>query len=116
MTSAQGKARLQTPHEPTRSPNAPLRVALLIDSYFQPRWKHKVIADILSSPAADIVLVIKNDVPADARPTLRDRLVGVIQQRNLLLYKLYSRLDRYFFKQQPDAFEEIDIQPLISHV
>jgi hypothetical protein len=96
---------------------APLRVALLINSYAQPRWVHKVISDTLASSCAEVVLIIKNDGGEESQPqSLSDRLVELYKQRHNFLYKVYSRLDARLFKQKPDAFEKLSIEPLVTKI
>jgi hypothetical protein len=88
----------------------PLRIALLIDSFFQPRWVSKIISDIQSSTIAEIVLIIKNKATSEAKP----RLKSYWRNRQYLLYALYTRFDELKVKVNQDAFELIDIRPLVS--
>lgn len=90
----------------------PLRVGLLIDSFVQRKWIHKVITDIQSSGIADIVVVIKNETAAKPQP---GRLKSYWKNRNYLLYALYEKIDNRRVKSSADAFEPVDIKPSISH-
>jgi hypothetical protein len=104
------------PEDAAHPTKEPLRVALLIDSYIQPRWIYKLVSDLVSSSAAQVVLIVKNTDPAEKPETKGQRMRSLIAQRRHLLYKLYSRLDAYLFKSQPDAFEKVDIEPLLPNV
>lgn len=95
-----------------RLPDRPLRIGLLIDDFNQPRWVTSLIEDITTSSIAQIVLVIKNRMPSPSRP---DRLRRVWAERGHLLYAFYTRLDRWLFRVEPDAFEETDAEPLLAH-
>lgn len=91
----------------------PLRVGLLLDSYIQPRWIHRILSDLLSSQVASISLVIKND-SAGAQAESTAGWLGEIAR--LFLYKVYTRIDARLFAEQPDAFEKVDIEPLLAKV
>ena len=93
------------------TPRLPLRVGLLIDSFVQRKWIHKVIEDIQSSDIADIAVVIKNDATSKPQP---GRLKSYWQNRNYLLYALYGKIDDRRVKVEPDAFEPVDIKPLVA--
>jgi hypothetical protein len=99
----------------TSSPSRtePLRVGLLINSYLQPRWVHQVVLDIVTSTVATVVLVVKNDVERHRDQTLPEKLSALSKS---LFYKLYSRIDAWLFSEKLDAFETLDIQPLLSKV
>lgn len=90
-----------------------LRIGLLIDSFDLPRWIHRIIEDIQSSSAAEIVLVIKNASAEPARRKKGSVLRKAKDNRNYLLYKLYTRLDERLMKVGEDAFEKQNIQHLI---
>ncbi|HXC69697.1 MAG TPA: hypothetical protein VN644_06965, partial [Pyrinomonadaceae bacterium] len=92
------------------TPRLPLRVGLLIDSFVQRKWIHKVIADIQSSGIAEIAVVIKNE----ASQPQQSRFKSYWRNRKYLLYALYGKFDERKVKVQPDAFEPADIKPLIS--
>jgi hypothetical protein len=90
----------------------PLRVGLLVDSFVQRKWIQKVITDIRSSDVADIVVVIKNEPPA-SKPQ-GGRLKSYWKNRNYLLYALYEKVDNRRARISVDAFEPVDIEPLVS--
>ena len=95
---------------PTNQRRAPLRIALLVDSFFQRRWIAKIINEIESSSIAEIVLIIKNKTTSESKP----RLKSYWQNRQYLLYALYARFDEFRVKVGDDAFEPVDIKPLVS--
>ncbi len=88
-----------------------LRVGLLVDSFIQPRWIHKIVQDIQTSSIATIVLVIKN---AAQLPQKRFRIQNYWQNRSHLLFAAYNRFDDSKTHVEPDAFEEADIETLVS--
>ncbi len=87
-----------------------LRVGLLVDSFIQPRWIHKIVQDIQTSSIATIVLVIKN---AAQLPQKRFRIQNYWQNRSHLLFAAYNRFDDSKTHVEPDAFEEADIETLV---
>jgi hypothetical protein len=105
----------QRPVEPAVGGRAkePLRVALLIDSYVQPRWVHRIVSDIFSSSVATVVAVVKNESTELTAESTAGRLAGIVK---LFLYKVYSRIDAKLFVDKPDAFEKVDIAPLLSNI
>src|ERR1700754_377616 len=90
----------------------PLRVGLLVDSLTQPRWVSNIIKDITSSSIAEICLIVKNKAPAPDQP--RGRLQAYWRNRNYLLYALYERLDSRRPLNYTDAFEDVDVQDLLT--
>jgi hypothetical protein len=94
---------------------APLRVALLIDSFTQPRWVHDVIRDIERSDVARVVLVVKQEEDAAAEPPRRGGRLGIYyRNRRGLLYSLYEKLDGRKFRAEPDPFDPADVAPLLA--
>jgi hypothetical protein len=83
---------------------------LLIDSFVQRKWIHKVIEDIQSSGIAEIAVVIKNE----ATQPQQGRFKSYWRNRKYLLYALYGKFDERKVKVEPDAFEPTDIKPLLS--
>jgi hypothetical protein len=94
----------------------PLRVAILIDSYDQPRWIHKVLSNLISSPFGNLVLVVKNGTPQEGKQTVSGKMRTVLKKREYLLYKLYSRFDNLLFQAEGDAFETVSIEPLVAQL
>ena len=89
----------------------PLRIGLLIDSFVQRKWIHQVVSEIQSSDFAKIAVVIKNETPP--KPS-QGRLKSYWENRQYLLYALYGKIDEGRVKVKPDAFEPVDLQPLLS--
>ena len=87
----------------------PLRIGLLIDSFSQRKWIHKIIEDIQSSSIAEIVVLIKNEAESPAQ----GRFKSYWRNRNYLLYACYTKLDERRVKVNPDAFATSDIKPLL---
>ncbi len=100
---------VSTPRGPR--PGRRLRIGLLIDSFVQRKWIHQVVSEIQSSDFAEVHLVIKNETPS--KPS-QGRLKSYWQNRQYLLYALYGKIDERRVKVEPDAFEPIDLQPLLG--
>ena len=92
-------------------PGRPLRIGLLIDSFVQRKWIHQVVSEIKASGFAEITLVIKNETPS--KPS-QGRLKSYWQNRTYLLYALYEKIDQRRVRVKPDAFEPVDLQPLLG--
>ena len=88
-----------------------IRVGLLIDSFVQPRWIHKIVHDIQASGIAKVVIVVKN---GGQSPPKRFRFQRYWSNRAQLLYAAYSRFDEIKTRLEADAFENIDLEPLLS--
>ncbi len=97
------------------TPRRPLRIGLLIDSFVQRKWIHQVVSEIQSSNFAEITLVIKNETPAlkTSGPS-QGRLKSYWENRQYLLYALYEKIDQRRVKVEPDAFEPVDLKPLLG--
>ena len=93
------------PGAPSATAIAPLRVALMIDSYMQPHWRQKIIAEIVASVFASVVLIIMNGEPEERVHTPGKKIAYIFRQRRHFLYKLYTRLDDALFGRPGDAFE-----------
>src|SRR6185436_5067712 len=91
----------------------PLRIGLFLDSLTQPRWVSKIIDDIQSSDFAEICLVVKNEATGE-QPL--GRLRTYWKNRKYLLYAFYSRVDNRVSLAEDDAFEDVEIQGLLSGV
>jgi hypothetical protein len=112
------------PHEESIQENpgrrSPLRVGLLIDSFNQPRWVAAVLADLIASPAIEIVLLVLNrGVEAGhepARSSLRARIARWIRNRRHLVYALYERFDRWWFASANDPLELTDVSELLRGI
>ena len=90
-------------------PGGPLRVGILVDSLVQPRWCGRVVAEIASSPIAQLALVVELRPNRRRRP---NRLRRLISKWRHLLYHLYRALDDRLFRWGPDALDETDISGL----
>src|SRR5215216_2787801 len=90
----------------------PLRIGLLVDSLTQPRWVSKIINDIQSSDFAEICLVVKNE--ATSEPL--GRFQSYWNNRKFLLYALYNRVDNRVPLAEENAFEDVEIEELLSGV
>jgi hypothetical protein len=86
----------------------PLRVALCLDSFVQPAWARKIVADIQASPFARICLVVRREAP---RASL---LATLWRDRGHLLHDAYVRLDARIFRGEPDALAPTDVQDLLA--
>jgi hypothetical protein len=90
----------------------PLRIGLLLDSFVQRKWIHRVISEIQLSGLAEIVVVIKNEASASQESS--GRLKSYWRNRKYLLYALYGKIDERRVKVQPNAFEPVDLKPLLG--
>jgi hypothetical protein len=95
---------------PTR--REPLRIGLLVDSFVQRKWIHQVVSEIQSSGFAEIVVVIKNEASGEQQSA--GRMQSYWRNRKYLLYALYQKIDELRVKVSPDAFEPVDLQPLLG--
>lgn len=91
---------------------AKLRVGLLIDQNNVPLWVCKMIQLIIESDHSEISLIIKNK----SRPVHRSFHKRLYRSFRYLLFALYVRIDRKFFKLYPNAFENCDLSNLIGSV
>ena len=89
-----------------------LKVGLLIDQNMVPHWVYTMIQQILKSDYAEITLIIQNDSIAP-KQTFISKLIYTFR---FLLFSLYIRLDKILFKFSPNAFELIDINPLLGDI
>lgn len=93
------------------STRLPLRVGLLLDSFVQRKWIHKVIEEIQASGIAEIVVVVKNE--AQTHP--QGRLTSYWRNRKYLLYTLYGKIDETLVQITPDAFAPTDLKSLLAN-
>jgi hypothetical protein len=75
-----------------------LQVGLLLDSLFVPAWAWEMIRIILKENLASIDFVLLNQSPKASGG------------RSPFLYRAFSKLDRYLFKVNSNAFERKDLQ------
>ncbi len=99
-------------------PAGTLRVGVLLDSDRKPQWVHAVLSSVEASPHADLVAVLRAPHPAPPPRGLRAKLASLWPQRSFFLYRVYTALDRRFFKRswkgRPDAFASADLTHLLS--
>lgn len=93
--------------------STPLRIGLLLDSFVQRKWIHQVVEEIQASSFAEVVVVIKNEAPP--KPA-QGRLKSYWANRNYLLYALYGKIDERRVRVKPDAFEAVDLEPLLADI
>src|SRR5919107_5043347 len=96
------------PAPPSRRP---LRIALLLDSFSQPRWVERVITELRDAEFAELVLVVKNEAPPAPRRSTWRKLVD---NRRHLVHLLYERLDNRVFGRESDALRRVDVAPLLA--
>ena len=106
-------ARVNWSNLPERGERPPLKVGLLVDSLKQPQWAYDIIAAIQQSSCARIALIVLN--AAAAQPN-RGLLRKLSRNRRRLAYVLYTRIDDWLFRREPDAFTEKSIAELVDGV
>lgn len=84
-----------------------IRVGIIVDSFFQPRWVHAIVEDIQSSSHARIELVVMRQAEQGTRQTFKGF--------HFLLYSAYSHLDNFKAQLSSDALERMDLSPLVSN-
>jgi hypothetical protein len=91
-----------------------LRIGILIESFAQPAWVHRVIEQIQSSDIASIVLVILDGTSAPFAPGLPPHDGD---ESTHSLFAAYERFDRSWFKDDRlDPFDAADVRPLVEGV
>jgi hypothetical protein len=88
-----------------------LRVGVLLDSFNQPAWVEKVIQTIQSCDFAQIQLVVLNDSFEKNRKSFR---VKLWKNQRYIGYRIYSRLDNFFFRLKPDAFARVNLEKILT--
>jgi hypothetical protein len=96
----------------------PLRVGILVDSFSQPAWVARAVESIVTSPHAELALVVRRVAPVSTATQRQGgiaRLRRVWKNRHLLLWVLYARADkRRLSPLAHDPFEPVDIEPLLA--
>ena len=77
----------------------PLRVGILLDSLTVRAWIARSIEIIHAADWADLVLVVKNRSAGESPSNF---LLKAWRLRRYLLYETYSRLDRLWFRSDPE--------------
>ncbi len=78
-----------------------LRIAVLFQSDMIPAWSYQMLSKINLSSSSEIVLLIKNTQQSESK-------------KNYFVYDFYTKLDRKYFKQKPDAFELKSLKSLLD--
>ncbi|MFC3880925.1 hypothetical protein ACFOSV_12085 [Algoriphagus namhaensis] len=81
-------------------PHTRLKLGILIDHYTIPAWAWEMLSLILKEDLAEIDLILINQSP---------KASGT---KSSFLYRVYSKLDRAFFKVNRNAFDRKDIREL----
>jgi len=89
-----------------------LRIGVLTDSMELENWALKMLERIQRSSYAEIKLIVLNDTPQSHKNIFQRALTNP----HLILYRLYTRLDRRLFKQDPNAFEILDAGKLFAGI
>lgn len=113
MDNGSNEGRTDDPKPAHRADGRPLRVGLLLDSFEQPAWVHRLIADLADSPFAELALVVLNDPAPAGKPSFR---VKLSRYRAALLFQLYTRFDAWRFRSARDPFVASDIGPQVAGV
>lgn len=100
--------------EPISSPaSRKLRVGLLIDALDQPQWVRAALEEVERGGDADVVVLIRDASPP---PPTQGKLRTYVQNRRVLLYALYRRLDARRFASDADPFQPSEIASLYPNV
>jgi hypothetical protein len=90
-----------------------LRIGVLLDTEFIPNWSYEMLRRIHESTYAEIVVLVINDAPPTASPTLWQK---VRSNSSRLLYAAHDRAERFFFSVSPDAFASKHIRQILPTV
>lgn len=88
-----------------------LRIGILLDNFEIPAWSFEMVSQVENSLSCEIVLIIKNKTKEPENSVLIKELY---QKSKNLIYTLYRKLDRKYFKANPDAFEPKNIHTLLN--
>jgi len=88
------------------------RIGVLIDNYIIPFWSYRMLEEIVKSSGAEIVLIIKNKSGELKKP--KGLFSFFLENRKVIGYLIYRKLDRFLFKCYPDAFEPKSITNILS--
>jgi len=91
---------------------AKIRIGILTDSMELENWAYKMLERIQKSSFAEIKLIVLNNAPQSRKNIVQRAL----SNPHLILYRLYTRLDRRLFKQDPNAFEILDAGKLFAGI
>ncbi len=88
-----------------------LRIGLLINSYAIPSWAYKLVENINKSDHSEIILVVKRKSSQSQKQSI---FKTMWDNRNELLFILYAKFEKQFFKLNPDAFATKDLKSIID--
>ncbi len=88
-----------------------LRIGILLDDYNVAQWAYRMIELINESSSSEIVLMVRNEYKNEDKQGILKKLWSA---RNKLIYTLYRKFDRMFFKANPDAFKRKDIRDILG--
>jgi hypothetical protein len=97
----------------TQATRPRLRIGLLLDALVVPAWVWRIVDEIQRSEFAEVTVLIT----AVRRPRPRLPLWQRISRSgNGLVYRMYTRLDRFVAHGKCNAFDPRDLQPLVDAV
>ena len=85
-----------------------LKIGILLDNYFIPSWKYRILLDIINSEFAKIILVIKDNSTYSSEEKKNRFIIGLI--------KLVEKADRAIFTTKSDYKQEKDSAVLFENV
>ena len=92
-------------------------MGILINDDFITSWSYKMLEEIKNSNYADIALIIKNKHKDTSRKSLLYKLYHLLFKNfDQLLYKIYNKLDNFYYKKDPDAFKQKNINNILNDV
>ncbi|MCB0333862.1 MAG: hypothetical protein KDD55_10220 [Bdellovibrionales bacterium] len=89
-----------------------LKIGLLLDSLTAPSWVAEIITLLQASDFAKIELLVLNTNPGP----YADSSQRLLKNLHKLVYFAYTTLDRKFFPNKPDPFEERNLSELLAEV
>lgn len=92
-------------------PGQRIRVGILLDSLTVSAWVARIIDDIQRSAFAEVALVVVNQTPHRPRSVRR-----LVEERDRLLYDLYTTLDARLFRVPHDPFRRCDVERSLAGV
>lgn len=96
------------------STHRPLRIAVLLDGWEQPRWIRDTLEDIGARGLGRISAVVLNAAaPTRGKPSLGKRVASWVRNASYLPYEFISRFDRRFYRYDPDPFGGVTVQDLL---
>jgi hypothetical protein len=90
-----------------------LLVGVLIDSYLIPNWAYTMVERIVGSDYAEIGLLIEKE---SSGLTEKIQYANMGDRFEMFLFSAYCKLDSFFNKLEPDAFETKDLHLLTPDI